>query len=67
MHKPHTKNFAPTIGDRVTWQREVYRMRYANRPWDTGTVEAVEGATLAVRCDDGRLVRGPRFAFLPTE
>ncbi len=52
------------IGDRVSWRREVYRMPYAKRPIDTGTVVANRDGYLSVRDDTtGQIVRGSAVVF----
>lgn len=52
------------VGDRVQWRREMYRVRFQNRPIDHGTVEEVSGQIVKVRADhDGSLVTGPWNVF----
>lgn len=53
-----------TVGDRVQWSREMYRIHFRNRPIDHGTVEVVDGQNVKVRADhDGSLVTGPWSVF----
>lgn len=53
------------VGTRVTWQREVYRMPYAKRPWDTGVVVKNEGDGFVTVTRDGtdQEVTGPGVVF----
>jgi hypothetical protein len=56
------------VGTRVKWKREVYRMPYAQRPIDTGTVVGPGPTphTIVVRDDrTGETVTGPRGVFSP--
>jgi hypothetical protein len=58
----------PPVGTQVKWKREVYRMPYAQRPIDTGTVVGPGPTphTIVVRDDrTGKTVTGPRGVFSP--
>lgn len=53
------------VGTRVEWRREMYRVRFANRPIDHGVVVANDGVYLEVRPDHApdTTVRGPAAYF----
>lgn len=53
---------APTIpqpGQRVTWRRDQYGVRYDRRPWDTGTVVDNDGPIVVVAPDEPRPAHYP--------